>query len=150
MSKITNDSYVAIVVILISLITLWQTRGLNQMSAIFPQIAGVVLLVLGVTYLLTSFRKTDSKKPFAAIETKKVISMFIGMSAYVFLIWPFGFLLTSFAFIAFFVWFLQGAEHFWRRRLLRAGVSSVIVSFGFYFLFKYIFLVPLPTGIVFG
>lgn len=151
MSRITRDSYVAIVLILISVIALWGARDLNKMSAIFPRTIATILLILSVIYLIVSLiKKPEGGKAFAGIDKKIVLSMCGGMVGYVILIWLISFLVASLIFIGFFVWFLQdSSENGWRPRLFSSVISSVVVSIGFYLLFEGVFNVPLPRGIFF-
>lgn len=144
--KIYRENYVALALIIISVIALWETRGLNEMSAVFPQVIAGIMLFLSAIYLIKSFIVIDDSKVFTGIDKKRVSTMFIGLGIYTFLIWLIGFLLASVIYITFFVWYLQEKE---TRRLSKAAISSVLFCTGFFLLFKYVLAVPLPTGILF-
>jgi hypothetical protein len=140
---------VALIVIVVSLIALWNTWDLDPMSGIFPKVSALLLLLLGIIYLITSFFKKAEHRAFEGVDKKIVLIMSAGIAGYVFLIWLIGFLIASLIFIGGFVWYLQGSKVNWKASLLRAGLSSVVVSVGFYLLFKGVFNVPLPNGLLF-
>ncbi|MBO8173115.1 MAG: tripartite tricarboxylate transporter TctB family protein [Bacillaceae bacterium] len=150
MTRLTRDSRIAICLIVIALVALWESRDLNLMSAVFPRTAGGILLILSLVYLVKSLVKPEFGRVLDAIDRRRVMQMCVGLILYVFLIWFIGFLAASLIFLAYFVWYLQGAEQPSRRRMLRAGAASLVISGGFYLLFKMVFVVPLPVGYLFG
>jgi hypothetical protein len=150
MLRICKDSYVAVALILLSLVALWGTRELNEMSAVFPKTVGIILLVLSIVYLIKSIKKPDYNKVFGSIDKGRVVPMLLGMVIYVALIWAVGFFLASLFFISFFVWFLQEPGNNRMHRLTRSGLYSIGMVLVFYLVFRYVFLVPLPEGIIFG
>lgn len=150
MRRITSDTYAAVIICTLACVALWQTAGLNEMSATFPRTIGVIMLSLGVIYFVMSVLRPGRKQPFAQIDKSRVIPLVLGMAVYVLLIWAVGFLPASLTFIAFFVWLLQGKARSRGKRMMRAFIFSLVVGISFYVLFHYVFLVPLPKGLLFG
>lgn len=150
MQRISSDSYTALILFAIACIALWNTRDLNNMSATFPRTVGFILLGLSAVYFVTSILRPNKAKLFAEVDKRRVVSMVLGMVVYVGLMWIAGFLPASVAFIAFFVWFLQGRGKSQTSKLIRAGMFSILVGSSFYLLFRFVFLVPLPNGVLFG
>lgn len=150
MKRMSKDVIIAIVLLFISGVVLWETKDLNKMSADFPKTIGYILLLLSIYYLIVSLMKPNFEKVFASINKTRIAFMCLGMVIYAFFIWLIGFLLASLLFMSFFVWYLQGPQDNQKRRVLLAGISSLIVISGFYSLFKYVFAVPLPVGLIFG
>lgn len=149
MFQLTKDSYMALIVIIIALIGLWNTWELDLMNGIFPKISSILLLLLGLIYLIISFFTKTNYRVFEEVNKKVVLTMGSGIVTYVILIWVIGFLIASLIFIAGSVWYLQGNKVSWKTGLFRGGISSIVVSIGFYLLFQGIFNVPLPNGYIF-
>lgn len=149
MRKLTNDMYIAFILIIISGVVLWETSGLNKMSAVFPRTIGYILLVLSIIYMITSIMKPTYEKAFEGIDRKKVAVMSLGILLYAVLIWIFGFLIASLCYIFSFVWYLQGDLSVPKKRLMRAVVASIGVTIVFFIIFKFLLNVPLPLGLLF-
>lgn len=150
MQRMNSNTYTAILLVAIACIALWQTQDLNSMSAMFPQVIGLILLMLSIIYFIVGIIRPVRENPFAFIEKKRVIPLVLGMVGYLLLIWTVGFLIASFTFVAFFVWFLQGDMENQLGRLMRSFVFAFVIDGFFYVLFRYVFFVPLPTGVLFG
>lgn len=150
MKRLSRDVYIAMVLLFISGVVLWETSSLNKMSAVFPRTIGYILLVLSLYYLVFSLFKPNYDKVFATIDKKRVSTICFSFVGYTFFIWLIGFLLASLIFMFVTVWYLQNQGEEPKRKTFRAGFCSLLVTFGFYSLFKFIFVVPLPAGIIFG
>ncbi|GGB54528.1 hypothetical protein GCM10011409_35170 [Lentibacillus populi] len=150
MQKVNYDIVTSIIFIIISIITILETRGLSKISYIFPRTIGVIFLLLSFMYLILSIIKRDNKKLFGNIDKQKVLIMSIGMIGYFISISLFGFLIASILYIGLITWYLQKdqKEKSHKSKILRAVLCSIIVSVSFFILFQYVFLVPLPTGLL--
>lgn len=150
MRRLTYDVYMALLFLALAGVVFWETSRLNPMSAVFPRTIGYILLVLSSYYFIQSIWKNRTKAAFADIDRRRVASMCLFLIAYVWLIWLVGFLLASMLFIFTVVWYLQEKDVHFRIKLYRALICSLSISIGFYALFRYVFIVPLPTGYLFG
>lgn len=150
MKRINHDTYAAVAFLAIACFALWETRDLNDMSAMFPRTIGFILLGLSAVYFAASVFNPGKDELFTSVDRRRAVSMGLGMIAYVVFMWFAGFLLASLCFIAFFVWLLQGRTERRLRRVMRASFFSLLVGGGFYLLFRFVFLVPLPEGLLFG
>jgi hypothetical protein len=149
MHRLTKDVISAVVLVIISGVVLWETSGLNEMSAVFPRTIGYILLVLSLFYLVKSIAKPTYEKVFEGTDKRKVLVMSIGVLIYAVLIWIIGFLVASLCYLFSIIWYLQGKQEGPKKRIFRAGIASLSVSVGFYFIFKFLLNVPLPLGILF-
>lgn len=150
MQKMHYNTVLAIILIIVAGIALWGTRGLSEMSYIFPRTIGILLLILSIAYLIVSIVKHEDKKLFEDIDKRKVAVMSLAMIGYVIIISLFGFLIASILFIGPLTWYLQkdDQEKSSKAKIFHAGLSSIVVSVGFFVLFRYVFLVPLPSGML--
>ncbi|GAA5344984.1 tripartite tricarboxylate transporter TctB family protein [Planifilum fimeticola] len=142
--RVGKEPFLALLVLALGLLALWETRELNEMSAVFPQTVGGILTGLGLFYLLYSLFRPVSRKGGTAVDRRRVLLMTTAMVGYVLLIGVIGFLPATLVFTGFSAWVLQGRES---ASLSRAMLFAVVVSVGFFLLFRYVFLVPFPTGI---
>jgi len=147
--RVGKEPFLALLVLTLGLLALWETRELNEMSAMFPQAVGGILIGLGLFYLLYSlFRPVSGKGGGGtAIGRRRVLLMTTAMVGYVLFIGVIGFLPATLVFTGFSTWILQGREIASLPRIRRAILFMLVVSVGFFLLFRYVFLVPFPTGI---
>ncbi|PTM59493.1 tripartite tricarboxylate transporter TctB family protein [Desmospora activa] len=150
MRGINSDGITAILLMLVASIALWHTRELNEMSAAFPRTVGWILVGLSIVYFSKSFWRPRGEKRFAAVDRRRVIIATVGIVFYGALIGLIGFLWASLLYLTFFACFLQKRELQLRLRLMRAVVFAFAVGGSFYLLFRYVFVVPLPNGVLFG
>ncbi|SFM15184.1 tripartite tricarboxylate transporter TctB family protein [Salibacterium qingdaonense] len=143
-----KDAGSAILFIVIAIGGLWIARTFNTMSAVFPILVLGLLLLFSVIYLFVSLYKTaENEEEPSKIFTKEAITTGIGLLIYVFLIWFAGFLLASLIFLGGMTWYLQEGFVFGRKRMMNAAGSAIAVTVVFFLLFRYVFLVQLPTGV---
>jgi|SRR5699024_6266546 len=149
-----TDVLSSITLIVISVIALWQTIGLTKMSYVFPRSIAIILLFLSSIYLINSIIKiirNNETSFFDGIKVKEVLIMGIGMIGYIFSIIFFGFLISSVLYMTFVTWYLQKeTKKSMKLRIAHSFVSSLLFSLFFFFLFKNVFLVPLPEGVLFS
>lgn len=150
MRKLSNDVYLALILLLIAGVVFWETSRLNPMSAVFPRTIGYVLLILSIYYLGHSLLKPMYEQAFANVDKQRVALICLFLIIYGFFIWLIGFLLASIIFIFTVVWYLQEKGVKLKLKLLRSSLCSLFISLCFYSLFKFVFIVPLPPGLIFS
>ncbi|WP_010531645.1 tripartite tricarboxylate transporter TctB family protein [Lentibacillus jeotgali] len=152
MQRVNYNTISAFILVIVAGIAIWETRDLSEMSYIFPRTIGIILLLLSIAYLINSLIKPKHNKLLEGIDKRKVAVMSAGMISYVILIGLVGFLIASMMFIGFLTWYLQRDNQgkSGRAKIADAAIGSISVSVLFFVLFRYVFLVPLPTGLLFG
>lgn len=152
MQRVNYNTLSSIILMVVAGIAIWETRGLSEMSYVFPRTIGIILLILSMGYLIKSLIKPAQSKLFEGIDKGKVFVMSLSMIGYVVLIILLGFLIASLLFIGSLTWYLQqdNEEKSSQARIVHASISSIGVSVFFFVLFRYVFLVPLPSGILLG
>ena len=146
--NITYDLSFALFLVLLSLAAIWKTKGLNEMSYLFPRTVGLVLLCLSMIYLAAVFVKNGDRKLFEHIHKRQLLVISLGMIGYVALIGLLVFLPASIIYLSSFTWYLMmGEEKPGNIKVFYSAWSAMAVSVFFFVLFRYIFNVPLPMGI---
>lgn len=155
-SKQPGESTFGVILLLVSLFLLWQSYEISGFSALsspgaFPMAASFTMVVASVIIVLDNLRRphqtegalADKAKSFSEQITPSVIMIFAGfVIGYAALLDTLGFLPASFM-------FLFAAIHFLHRRSV--GYSFVVALFALiaiYALFRLVFKVVLPEGIV--
>ncbi|MFZ5632153.1 MAG: tripartite tricarboxylate transporter TctB family protein [Bacillota bacterium] len=145
-----NATSISSLAFLLIAIAFWQMSGdLTEMGSFFPRVIAAMLAMFSVIQLVVSIIQRKKESPFAGIEAKNVIIMFIGIVAYVALMIFTGFLVSGILFMAFFFWYLSRIKGE-KPNFFKVILLAVAVCGGFYIVFNYVFLVPLPEGIIFG
>ncbi|MFZ4451256.1 tripartite tricarboxylate transporter TctB family protein [Salibacterium aidingense] len=143
----TKDTGNAVFFIILALGGLWSARTFNTMSAVFPILILGLLLLFSIVYLMVSlFKAGQQEEETSKIFSREALMTSLGLLGYILLIWLIGFLLASLLFLGIMTWYLQGGYVSGRKRLVNAAGSSIAVTVVFFLLFRYIFLVQLPTG----
>lgn len=149
MSKINKDILTSLILTLVSVIILWETKGLTKISYIFPRTIGVILLIFSLMYLISSFLKPKSNHTTENKGIKNTLMMSVSMIGYFILMVIFGFLTSSLIYMGFVSWYLQ--KDFTNKnnttKITHSILSSIIVSITFFLLFRIVFSVPLPEGL---
>jgi len=148
MQRVSYDQISSILLVVVAIIALWKTRGLSEMSYIFPRTIGIILLMLSIIYLIFSYLRRENKKLFHNIDKSMVVIMGLGMIGYFVLIVICGFLIASILYIGAITLYLQKEEKHktFNKKLMHASIFSFSISIVFYLLFKNVFLIQLPTG----
>ncbi|MFD1705548.1 tripartite tricarboxylate transporter TctB family protein [Siminovitchia sediminis] len=135
--------------LLLASIILWETRGLSEVSYIFPRTVGIILLLLSSVYFVKSLVSKDTRQYFTHMDRRKIILIALSMAGYVLFIVIAGFWPASILYITVTAWYLQRDEPLKsRRRVFTQSLSvAFIFSTAFYLLFRYVFFVPLPVSI---
>lgn len=146
--NMSYDLVFSLVLVFLSLAAIWKTKGLNEMSYLFPRTVSIILLFLSVMYLAVVLVRKERPKLFEHIHKRQLFIISLGMVAYVVLIGLLGFLLASIIYLSVFTWYLMmGEDKPGNRRVFYSAWSAMAVSVFFFVLFRYIFNVPLPAGI---
>ena len=125
------------------------TGDLSKMGSFFPRVIAVMMGIFAIIQIAVSLLQKKKEEPFSGIDAKRVISMVLGISLYVALIMLIGFILSGILFLAFFFWYLErGGDK--SPSMARSLILAVLITGAFYSVFHYIFLVPLPVGMLFG
>lgn len=154
--KRPGEGTFGIIMLIVSLIFLWQSYEISGFSALsspgaFPIAAAAVMVIAALVVVIGDLRRpheiegplADKARSFSADITPSVVVVFAGfVVGYSALLEGLGFLPTSFL-------FLFVAIHFLHRGSL---VFSLIVALGslvaIYVIFRLVFTVVLPEGIV--
>ncbi|HBV97482.1 MAG: hypothetical protein JL50_08085 [Peptococcaceae bacterium BICA1-7] len=127
----------------------YMTGDLSKMGSFFPRVIAVMMGIFAIIQIAVSLLQKKKEEPFSGIDAKRVISMVLGISLYVALIMLIGFILSGILFLAFFFWYLErGGDK--SPSMARSLILAVLITGAFYSVFHYIFLVPLPVGMLFG
>jgi len=135
----------------LSLFMFWQAYGISGFSSLssagaFPLAMSGIMIVTVTGILLRSMKSSAPQGGFAAFRREVlppvvlIFSLFI--LAYSMAMKSLGFLLASFIFLLASIWFLE------RGRFSRALLLSVVSIVGVYIVFRLIFQVVLPEGLI--
>ena len=146
-------------VVLFGIYVFWTATnfGLKGLSpdplgpAFFPKVLGIGLIGLGLLLMLIAIQKNEEvveeeqekqeqKGQFLTKGNTKILLIIALGILYVYLLLKIGFVLDTLIFILA-VMFITGERLWWK-----IAVSSLTISFGLFFLFKYVLKVMLPLG----
>ena len=145
-----GESLFGVLMLLLSLFILWTAHGISGFEALsspgaFPMAAGAVMVVASCVSLLRTFQSPapSGGETFFSAILPPVVAVFCGLVAvFSVLLDSAGFLIAAFSFLIASIWYLhkRGAIP----ALLLALLSIVVI----YVVFRLIFRVVLPEGIV--
>ena len=132
-----------------SLFLLWSAYGISGFEALsapgaVPMVTTATMLVCAVMIVWDTWRKSPvtGEKLERDILPLSVIVTILAIAAYALLVKPLGFVPTS-------VLFLTGMIRFLSRcSLLRSAVLALVIVAGIYLVFRIVFTVLMPPGIV--
>jgi len=147
--RIDYNKISSLLLIFVASIALWKTRGLSEMSYVFPRAIGAILLTLSIIYFVTSLLRKPDDSLFGTIDKIQVMMMSLSMIGYLFLIVTIGFLIASIIYTGATALYLQKnvQTKTSKQKLTHASIFALSISVVFYFLFKNVFLIQLPTGL---
>lgn len=132
-----------------SLFLLWSAYGISGFEALsapgaIPLVTTAVMVVCGALILRDTLRKsaTTAEKLERDILPLPVIVTILAILAYALALKPLGFLPTSFLFLTGLIGYLRGGS------LLRAAIQSLLIVALIYLIFRIVFTVLMPPGIV--
>ena len=138
------------VAILIGVAALATSGDFSALGAVFPRTIAGLMIVLALLYLALAWRdarpapwEQEQREPASRLRQFGVA---VVMLAWSFLIVPLGFLFTS---VCACIALLLLAQHdrWSARTALGYGLSTVVVLFALYSLFRFALQVPLPVGV---
>ncbi|MCF3640177.1 tripartite tricarboxylate transporter TctB family protein [Rhizobium sp. TRM95111] len=139
------------VLLAFSLFMFWQAYNISGFSALssagaFPMAMTAIMSLTAAIALLRSWRLPSAQGGFALFRKEILPSAVVVFSLFIFaysvLLESLGFVLASFLFLMVSTWFLEGGRL--KRALLLSLVSIVCV----YIVFRVIFQVVLPEGVI--
>ncbi|MFN4190751.1 MAG: tripartite tricarboxylate transporter TctB family protein [Pseudothermotoga sp.] len=142
------------VFILLALVFLYQTKDLNYLSAIFPQIISVVLIALCVASTLLSIKKKkkESAQKIERIERKDllyIIAVIVLSFVWIYLMdWVFGFTVGSIIFMTI-ISLIVGGKGVNLKQLVGNVMIFTVITIAFWYLLAKLLIVPLPRGLLF-
>lgn len=146
-----NSTTVSSLIFILIAVAAWQlSADLTESGQFFPRVIAVLMGGLALIQLVVGVIQKKKETPFAGIDARSVLTMALGISLYVGLIIVFGFILAGVMFLGFFFWHLSRGDGDKNRTILTSFILAALVCGGFYVIFHYIFLVPLPEGMIFG
>jgi hypothetical protein len=134
-----------------SLFMLWQAYQISGFSSVssagaFPMAMASIMAVTSAISIIANVKRRAGPEPFKSFKTqilpKAVVVFALLILAYSLLLEPLGFILASFAFLLVASSFLQGGN------IKRALLLSTLSIIGVYIVFRLIFQVVLPEGII--
>lgn len=140
-----------VLLLIFSLFMLWQAYGISGFSSLssagaFPMAMAAIMLVTAAISLLRSLRLPSPSGGMQLfikeVLPPTVVAFSLLILGYSLLLQPLGFVLASFAFLLVSSWFLQAGQ--FKRALLLSVISIISV----YIVFRLIFQVVLPEGVI--
>ncbi|MGL5433871.1 MAG: tripartite tricarboxylate transporter TctB family protein [Lachnospiraceae bacterium] len=118
-----------------------------------PTVIGVVTLILALVLLVRSIKEFKNPNAKTAEEEeedadyKRVISSFIVVVAYVMILKPIGFIISTIVYLPIQMFILSPEEGRNGQSAVKLTLLSVIFTLVVFFLFRYGFKIILPSGI---
>lgn len=119
-----------------------------------PNVIGIVTLILAAILLVTSIKnfKSNLAEAEAAGEKdesdyKRVLSSFIVVLAYVMILKPVGFIISTIVYLPVQMFILSPVDQRNGKSAVKLTILSVIFTLVVFFLFRYGFKIILPSGI---
>jgi hypothetical protein len=117
-----------------------------------PTVIGVIMLVLSVILLIQSirnFKRTSEKAENFEddSEYKRVLLSLILCIAYVFLLAPLGFIVSTLLYLGFQIYVLAPDGKRTRKDVITYVIIDIIFTIAVFLLFRYGFMIVLPQGI---
>ncbi len=147
-TKRPGETAFAVAMVVLSAVLLWQAWRIAGFTALsspgaFPMAAAFAMLVSAVVVLLGTLRaRPEIGMGWRDVAPPVVIALVAMIALYAVLLVPLGFLPTSLGFLTLAIWFLRrGAP------LYALGVSALALI-GVYVVFRLVFSVLMPAGIV--
>lgn len=144
-----NDRVSSIGILIVSVMAYYSVSGMSQLAALFPEVVSVIMAFFALLLLIRSFVRPKKDKWFEEADVAYLIWVVIGFVIYIILVFFIGFFMSSLVFIIFYSWLL-GAK---RKSFKMIGISAIVgivTTISVYVIFKFVFLVPLTHGVLFG
>ncbi|AEQ51228.1 tripartite tricarboxylate transporter TctB family protein [Pelagibacterium halotolerans] len=129
----------------------WTIAGIQSLSSagVFPMLAAGTMAVSGLFIAVKSFRerraarKKDGAGSLGEVVTLPIAIFAAMIVAYLFVLQPLGFIVSSYLFL------LAGTGFLYRKRFVMLALINAIVVAVVYVVFRYVFVVVLPRGVFF-
>jgi hypothetical protein len=144
---INSDRVVSIFSLAVSGGALYYAKSFSKLGGSFPRTFALFLGFFGLILLVESVIKPKKENLFENVEITYIVGGVVGIGAYVYILPKLGFLLASIIFFAFFNWGLSENRKS-TATIGKALISGLVLSLLLYILFRYIFSVSLPKGVL--
>lgn len=118
-----------------------------------PMCIGIVTFVLAAALAFLNLKNLKMRTAEAEkmekedLDYKRMLTSFMLILVYVYLLQPVGFIVTTILYLPFQMYVLAPDEKKTKRDIIQLAVTSVIFTFVVFFLFRYGFKIILPAGI---
>ena len=118
-----------------------------------PEVIGIIIVILAAMLLFSSirnFRRNADRAEAAGKDTsdyKRVLSSLVLVVAYVNLLGPLGFILSTLAYLFLQIFVLAPDDRRTGKDILSYLILDVVFVFAVFFLFRYGFKIVLPAGV---
>lgn len=149
-----NDRWLGIIITGIGALMLYQVYTLefpvfldDPGPKLMPGIVGVLLVVCGLGHLLwpKAKGKVEKKAPLNKAAKTKILYVGIAVIVYVLLMEFTGYILSTFLFLTFMIWFLSENKN--KLSFVKSGIVSIMITLAVYFIFEQLIGIILPEGI---
>ncbi|WP_366924431.1 tripartite tricarboxylate transporter TctB family protein [Metallumcola ferriviriculae] len=148
---VNRNTIFSLLIIIFAIGAIFEVQELGTDSRIFPQVISVILIILSLLHLVKHARIKPIQGFFGDAVISRLIIMALGMIFYVFGVKYLGFTAASVIFLSFFMWYFHIRRKVGGMRILLFSVIlSVVITLTFYGIFQYLFLIPLPQGVIFA
>lgn len=149
-----KELIVGIIMIVFGSFYLYSTRNIKGLDTVkidadfMPRIYGILSVILGVIQFYIGiigrrkYRKTEVEE---LIDNKNVLFTFLVIIAYVLILKPVGFIISSILFL--FTMSIILTPGYMEKNYIRYLVFSILLSLITYFIFKKLMYIALPSGI---
>lgn len=118
-----------------------------------PMCVGILTFILAAALLIISiksFKMTVAEAEQSEAENldyKRVLISFILILAYVYMLQPIGFIISTIIYLPIQMFILAPADKKGKKDIIQLAVITVLFTFAVFFLFRYGFKIVLPAGI---
>ncbi|MBE5985282.1 tripartite tricarboxylate transporter TctB family protein [Lacrimispora sp. AGF001] len=118
-----------------------------------PMCIGIVTFVLAAALAFLNLKNLKMRTAEAEkmekedLDYKRMLTSFMLILVYVYLLQPVGFIVTTILYLPFQMYVLAPDEKKTKKDIIQLAVTSVIFTFVVFFLFRYGFKIILPAGI---
>jgi len=139
------DLVAGFVFIFVSVVMYFESLNYSELGSIFPKIGAAGLFLFSIIYIATSLRE-KGEGYFSKDSVEAFVFTFVATIVYVGILPYLGFLLSGFLYITLFSYMAAPSR---TKRVLLASIGfSVLINALFYSVFRFIFNVPLPSGLL--
>ncbi len=145
-----NDRISSIAILIVAALVYYSVSGMSMLASYFPKVISVIMGLFALVLLIRSLVHPQIEQWFEeGADFAYVLWVLLGLVVYIVLIPLIGFFLSSILFIIFYSWIL-GRNRNSRKAIGISAAVGVVTTLSFYIIFKFLFLVPLTQGILFG